>query len=108
MVISVNLIILAIATLLLQIGSHFFPWAGLIAKPKINRLAAYTIGTLTIGAILTVYSILTGAITIVTVWIVIIASGAGVYTGYAIDWLIETRANRRELKQENRLLKDQR
>jgi hypothetical protein len=93
-----------LASFFIQLGAHFIPWAALFGKRKLPRLAAYTIGVFVLSVIFTLWLLTHDQGETVTVyWLIVIASGAGVATGYGVDWIIATRARAREAEEREEL-----
>lgn len=98
-----------LASFFLQLGSHYIPWAQIVGKRKLHRLAAYVIGTLTIGLTFSIWALSRNEMpSLIEFWIIVVSSGAGVGTGYLLDWIIVARDRAHDLKQENSLLMEQR
>lgn len=98
-----------IAAFVIQLGSHFFPWAQVLGVKKLHPIIAYVIGTLTNGLIFTAWLYFRRDWHMIWVfWAVIVAGGLGVIAGYAIDGWIRVRAAARENREVADLLMEQR
>ena len=98
-----------LAAFFVQLGSHFIPWAAIFGKRKLPHLVAYVIGTLTIGAIFTIWALSHGENNaLLMYWLIVTASGAGVTVGYGIDLWIRTHARSHEAEQREKMLMEMR
>jgi len=92
-----DIVAAVLAAFFFQFGSHFIPWAQIVGKRKLHRLAAYIIGTFTIGVIFSIWLLARNETpTLLVFWLIVIASGAGVSTGYGIEWTIRIRSRANE------------
>ena len=88
-----------------QLGSHFIPWAQIFGRRELPRLVAYIIGTLTIGAVYSVWLMLRDMTTALWMyWLIAVSSGAAVSAGYLIDWMIAVRSRAHDAEQRENLL----
>ena len=100
--------IAVLAAFAIQLGSHYLPWARILGKPELPRLLAYTIGTATIGVIITIWTLAMREYqTLIIFWSVTLASGAGVASGYALDWILNNRDRAHEAESREELEHEQ-
>ena len=104
-----DIVLLIIVTILIQFGSHFVPWGPIFGKREIGKLPAYVIGTLTNSLIFSAFFLLAGQLyPIAILWAVVIASGAGVFAAYGLEWAIKTRSRASDAEQREESLMEMR
>ena len=108
MTFSLSLVVTAIVAILIVLVEHYLPWNLLLLKPRPGRIASYIMGVMAFAIPLTLlFSLvdLTRVQVVISLWVVITASGLGTLAGYGLDnWLDHrNRANEAE-ERENAVL----
>lgn len=104
-----DIVLLIIVTIIIQFGSHFVPWGPIFGKREIGKLPAYVIGTLTNSLIFSAFFALAGQLyPIAILWVVVIASGLGVFGAYGLEWALKTRSRANDAEQREGALMEMR
>ena len=88
-----TLAILAAMTVAAIWAGHWFPWSKLLRRDEgLPRLAAYTIGVLSIAGPLTVWLLRRDmAAATVALWVAIVSAGAATVVAWVVDALLASR-----------------